>query len=51
MPEKVSSMDAIRAQYVQEVDGGSAQQVREALYDTMDTFGDRAKEAFEKETS
>ena len=48
MPEKVKSMDAIRAKYVEEVDGGTAQQVREALYDTMDTFGDRAKEAFKK---
>jgi arylsulfatase A len=48
MPEKVKSMDAIRAKYVEEVDGGTAEQVREALYDTMDTFGDRAKEAFKK---
>jgi len=48
MPEKAKSMDAIRANYVQEVDGGTAQQVREALYDTMDTFGDRAKKAYKK---
>jgi hypothetical protein len=41
-------MDAIRAKYVQEVDGGTAEQVREALYDTMDTFGERAKEAYKK---
>ncbi|MCP4857737.1 MAG: sulfatase [Fuerstiella sp.] len=48
MPEKVSSMDVIRAQYVHEVGGGTAEQVREALYDTMDTFGNQAKEAFRK---
>jgi transketolase len=48
MPERVKSMDAIRAKYVQEVDGGTAEQVREALYDTMDTFGERAKEAYKK---
>ena len=48
MPEKASSMDAIRAKYVKEVDGGTAEQVREALYDTMDTFSDRAKQAYKK---
>lgn len=48
MPEKVSSMDAIRAQYVSEVDGGSIHQVREELYDLMDRFGDRAKEGYKK---
>ncbi len=48
MPEKVKSMDATRAKYVEAVDGGTAEQVREALYDTMDTFGDRAKQAYKK---
>lgn len=48
MPERVRSMDAIRAKYVEDVDGGTAQQVRDALYDTMDAFGVRAKEAFNK---
>jgi hypothetical protein len=48
MPDKVAEMDAIRRNYVEEVDGGTAEQVREALYKTMDTFGDRAKEAFKK---
>ena len=48
MPEKVKSMDAIRAKYVDEVDGGTAEQVREALYGMMDIFGDRAKEAYKK---
>ncbi|MDG2221965.1 MAG: sulfatase-like hydrolase/transferase [Rubripirellula sp.] len=51
MPEKVSLMDRIRANYVHEVNGGSAQQVRDALYDTMDTFGERAKEAYQKKLS
>ena len=48
MPEKVSVMDAIRANYVKEVDGGTPEPVREALYKTMDIFGDRAKEAYKK---
>lgn len=48
MPAKVAEMDAIREKYVEEVDGGTAEQVREALYDMMDTFGHRAKEAYKK---
>ena len=41
-------MDAIRANNVDEVDVGTAEQVREELYDIMDGFGDRAKEAFKR---
>ncbi len=48
MPERVNSMDAIRAKYVGEVDGGTAEQVREALYDLMDVHGERAKQSFKK---
>ena len=48
MPERAGSMDAVRANYVKEVDGGTTVQVREALYDRMDLFGDRAKDAFHK---
>jgi hypothetical protein len=48
MPERVESMDAIRSEYVKEVDGGTTAQVREALYALMDTFGKRAKEAYKK---
>lgn len=48
MPGRVESMDAVRANYVKEVDGGTAEQVRDALYDLMDQFGDRAKDAYRK---
>jgi hypothetical protein len=41
-------MDAIRAKYVNNVNGGTAEQVREALYKTMETFGNRAIEAYRK---
>ncbi len=48
MPDKVAEMDAIRRKYVEEVDGGTAEQVREALYKTMDRFGSQSKEGFRK---
>jgi len=48
MPDKVAEMDAILRKYVEEVDGGTAEQVRQALYDTMDRFGAQAKEGFQK---
>ncbi len=48
MSERVKSIDAIRAKYVEKVYGGTAEQVREALYNMMDTFGDRAKMAYKK---
>ena len=48
MPEKVAEMDAIRRSYVEQVDGGTAQQVREALYKTMDRFGNQVKDSFRK---
>lgn len=48
MPEKVAEMDAIREQYVRDVDGGTIQQVRQALYDLMDEFSRRSREAFQK---
>lgn len=51
MPEKVASMDAIRQKYVDEVDGGTAEQVREALYKTMDRFSEQAKEAYHKKVA
>ncbi len=43
--EKAAEMDAIRRKYVDEVDGGTIQQVRQALYDTMDEFSRRSKES------
>ena len=45
MPERVKSMDAILRSMSRRLTAVLAQ-VREALYDTMDTFGDRAKEAY-----
>ena len=48
MLEKVSEMDAILRKYVEEVDGGSADEVREALYRTMDGHSNQAKDAFRK---
>ena len=48
MPEKVAEMDAIRQKYVEEVDGGTAEQAREALYKTMDRFSEQSKEGFQK---
>ncbi len=38
LPEKAAEMNAIRRKYVEEVDGGTIQQVRQALYDLMDEF-------------
>jgi arylsulfatase A len=48
MPDKVHMMDTTLRKYVEEVDGGTAEQVREALYKTMDKFGRQAKEGFVK---
>ncbi len=44
-------MDTIRNEYVKDVDGGTTAQVRDALYDLMDTFGERAKEAYRKKVT
>ncbi len=51
MPDKVAEMDAIRQRYVEAVDGGTADQVREALYKTMDRFSSQAKEGFRKKVA
>ena len=48
MPDKVAEMEAIRRNYVEEVDGGTAEQAREALYKTMDKFSSQSKEGFRK---
>ncbi len=48
MYEKAAEMDAIRQEYVEEVNGGSIEEVRQALYDRMDEFSQRAKAGFEK---
>jgi hypothetical protein len=51
MPEKVASMDAARQKYVDEVDGGTVEQVREAYYKLMDKFGRQAKDSYKKEVA
>jgi arylsulfatase A-like enzyme len=48
MPDRVAEMDEIRRKYVKEVDGGTAEQVREALYKTMDRFSSQSKDGFRK---
>lgn len=48
MPETVAKMDAIRERYVEEIDGGTIGQVRQALFDLMDKHSKRAREAFKK---
>lgn len=48
MLEKVSEMDAILRKYVEDVDGGTADEVREALYKTMDRYSRQGKDGFRK---
>ena len=48
MPGKVAEMNTIRRNYVEEVDGGTAEQAREALYKTMDRFSQQSKDMFQK---
>jgi len=48
MPDKVHTMGTILRKYVEEVDGGTAEQVREALYKTMDRFSRQSKDGFRK---
>ena len=48
MPGKVASMDSIRRNYVEEVDGGTIGQVRQALIERMDEFSSKSREGFRK---
>jgi hypothetical protein len=48
MPEKVATMDALRRKYLEEVDGGTVEQVRQALIDKMDAFSQKSREGFAK---
>ena len=48
MPERAASMDRIRQQYVETVNGGTIDEVRQALYDLMDELSSRSREAFQK---
>lgn len=49
MPDRVAEMGAILRKYVEEVGGGTVEQVREALYKTMDRFSRQSKQGFSKE--
>lgn len=51
MLEKVSEMDAILRKYVEDVDGGTADEVREALFKTMDRFSSQSKDGFRKKVA
>ena len=48
MPEKASKMSKILSDYIDEVDGGSVQDVYQALYETLDDFEQRNEIAHEK---
>ena len=48
MPEKVAAMDSSRRNYVEDVDGGTAEQVRQAHYKLMDRFSEKSKEGYKK---
>ena len=41
-------MDAIRRTYIEDVDGGTIEHVRQALYDLMDEFSRRTREGFKR---
>ena len=49
MPERVATMDAARQKYIDRVDGGSAEQVREAYYKLMDKFSKQSKDGYKKD--
>lgn len=51
MPEKAEELDTIRQSYVDAVDGGSIEQVRQALYDLMDEFSRRSREGYRKKVA
>ena len=48
MPEKVAAMDSSRRNYVEDVDGGTAEQVRQAHHKLMDRFSEQSKEGYRK---
>jgi arylsulfatase A-like enzyme len=48
IPEVAATMDAIRQKYIETVDGGTVEQVRQAHYDLMDEFSRRSKESYRK---
>jgi arylsulfatase A-like enzyme len=48
MPEKVSEMDKILRNYIDEVDGGDVTDVYQAIYETLDDFEKRNETAHKK---
>ena len=48
MPEKTSEMSKILSDYIDEVDGGSVQDVYQAQYETLDDYEQRAESTYEK---
>ena len=48
MPEKVSEMDKILRDYIDEVDGGDVTDVYQALYETIDDFSMREETAYKR---
>ena len=49
MPERVEHMDATLRDYVEQVDGGTIQQVRQAMYDLMEESSQRSMERFRRD--
>ncbi len=48
MPEKVKEMDKVCREYVKDVEGGTAEQVRQAHFKLMDLFSEKSKEGYKK---
>jgi dGTP triphosphohydrolase len=48
MPEKVKEMDKACREYVKKVDGGTAEQVRQAHHKLMDHFSQQSIEGYKK---
>lgn len=51
MPEKVQEMDRICREYVEEVNGGTVEESRQAHHKKMDKFSQQAMELFERKLS
>ncbi len=48
MPEKASEMGKILTEYIDKVDGGQVSDVYQALYETLDEFGNRNEKDYKK---
>jgi hypothetical protein len=51
MPEKVQEMDRICRKYVEEVNGGTVEESRQAHHKKMDKFSQQSMELFERKLS